>query len=110
MMEAIGRIYAAQGATLLLAARGAEKLKAQATDMQARGAHNVFVRDLDLTDHDAVKNLIAWAFDPSHIPEIAIVGHGLLPDQEACRNCNESEVEKALAVNFTSYVQILSLI
>jgi short-subunit dehydrogenase len=46
--EATARLYAAEGASLLLAGRRADRLDAIATDLRLRGAANVFVAVQDL--------------------------------------------------------------
>ncbi len=52
-LSAIGkatlRLYAEEGARIVLAGRGADRLKALALDLQARGAHQAIVWDTDLT-------------------------------------------------------------
>ena len=52
-LSAIGkatlRLYAEEGARIVLAGRGADRLKALATDLEARGAHQAIAWDIDLS-------------------------------------------------------------
>ena len=101
------RIYAAYGARLFLAARNADRLEAVAADLRTRGAAGVETALLDATDHRGSEDLIdaAWtAFDGL---DVALIAHGVLPDQARCQ-ASATETLRSIDVNFASAVALLT--
>jgi short-subunit dehydrogenase len=104
----VARAYAERGASLLLAGRNPERLAAVAEDLSVRGAAGVEAVVLDVLDRDRHAGLVERAFASGGL-DIALVAHGVLPDQ---RQCEESPgvAVRSLEVNFTSAVAILTLL
>ncbi len=99
---ATARLYAAEGARLILVARNKERLDRVADDLRARGALEVEAITLDLVTEAAKarQHLADWAklaggLDHAHI------FYGYLGDQEKAQN-DPDELDRILAVNFTS--------
>jgi decaprenylphospho-beta-D-erythro-pentofuranosid-2-ulose 2-reductase len=87
--EATCRIWAAQGASLFLVARNAEKLAAVAADLKTRGASYIDTAVADLDDTDQHPSLLAHAVNSLTGMDIAYLAHGILGDQiEAERDFN----------------------
>jgi short-subunit dehydrogenase len=101
------RVYAAYGARLFLTGRNAERLEAVAADLRVRGAGAVETAVLDVTDRrrcDAVVEAAWAAFDGL---DVALVAHGVLPDQARCQ-ASADETAEALEVNFVSTAALLT--
>ncbi len=79
--EATCRIWAAQGASLFLVARNAEKLAAVAADLKTRGASYVDTAVADLDDTDHHPSLLAHAINSLTGLDIAYLAYGILGDQ-----------------------------
>jgi decaprenylphospho-beta-D-erythro-pentofuranosid-2-ulose 2-reductase len=99
--EATARLYAKEGASLLLAGRRADRMAQIAADLKARGAAKVEIESLDLgRPSDARAQLAAMAARCGGATDI-LVFYGVLGDQARA----EAEMDHAreiLAVNFTS--------
>jgi decaprenylphospho-beta-D-erythro-pentofuranosid-2-ulose 2-reductase len=99
--EAVARLYAAEGAALVLAGRNAERLHAVARDLNARGATLTKIEILDLARpgaaEDALPRMMAQLGTVDHI----FLFYGSLGDQVRA----EREMARArdiLQVNFAS--------
>lgn len=105
--EATARIFAERGDALFLAARNNEKLQAVANDLQVRGAAKVETMVVDLNDFDRHENIIQQATEQLGGLDIALIAHGILPDQ---KNCEQSyiETEKVMQTNFLSVISLLT--
>lgn len=102
---ATARLYAAEGARLVLVARNQDRLDRIADDLRARGALEVEAITLDLVAEaaSARKHLADWqklvgGLDHAHI------FYGYLGDQEKAQTDPE-ELDRILTVNFTSAAQ-----
>ena len=105
--EATCRIWAAQGASLFLIARNAEKLAAVAADLKTRGASYVDTAVADLDDTDQHPALLAHAVNSLTGMDIAYLAHGVLGDQiEAERDFNTSA--QILHTNLMAPVSLLT--
>lgn len=105
--HATARRYARRGARLVLAARDAAKLAANAADLRTLGAAEVvevLFDALDVSRHDAVIS-DAWAALDGL--DAALLAWGTLPDQEHVQADAEAAVE-AFQVNATSVVSVLT--
>lgn len=103
------RLYAREGARLFLTARDAERLDAVAADLRLRGAAAVETAVLDVTDHARHESAIAAADAAFDGLDVALVAHGLLPDQARCQ-ASAAESLAALDLNFGSTVSLLTLL
>jgi decaprenylphospho-beta-D-erythro-pentofuranosid-2-ulose 2-reductase len=105
--EATCRIWAAQGASLFLVARNAEKLAAVATDLQARGASYVDTAVADLDDTDQHPALLAHAINSLTGMDVAYLAHGVLGDQIQAEQ-DFYNAEQILHTNFLAPVSLLT--
>ncbi|HEY8574526.1 SDR family NAD(P)-dependent oxidoreductase [Phenylobacterium sp.] len=100
MAEATARLYAAEGASLTLVGRQAERLEAIAADLKARGASAVDTAVEDLGQAKApAKRLSDWA--GGRTVDAVLLFYGVLGDQARA----ESDLDHAaevLQVDFTS--------
>lgn len=102
----VARAYAERKATLLLTGRNSARLGAVADDLRVRGAVAVETAVLDVIERAAHPAIVEWAFASGGL-DVALLAHGLLPDQTACQTDAEAAVE-ALDVNFTATVALLT--
>lgn len=101
---AAARIYAAEGAALVLAARNEERLSALAADLRARGATDVAISAMDL-EAEAIRAdmyLNAWAAHLGGIDHVHLV-YGYLGSQ-AEASASPAELTRIVASNFASAV------
>ena len=101
------RIYARRGARLFLAARDPDRLAAVAADLQVRGATSVETALLDVTDHRRCQEVIERAWTSLGGLDVALVAHGVLPDQARCQT-SAAEALASLDVNLLSVVALLT--
>jgi decaprenylphospho-beta-D-erythro-pentofuranosid-2-ulose 2-reductase len=105
--EATCRIWAAQGASLFLVARNAEKLAAVAADLKVRGASYVDTAVADLDDTERHPELLAHAINSLTGMDIAYLAHGILGDQlQAEQDFNIAA--QILHTNFMAPVSLLT--
>lgn len=98
--EAVCRLYAAEGASLLLAARRGDRLDEVAADLKARGAADVQTAALDLeatSPSEAFPGLVTRLGGVDHV----LVAYGTLGDQGEAEK-DEVAARALLSVNFTS--------
>jgi decaprenylphospho-beta-D-erythro-pentofuranosid-2-ulose 2-reductase len=102
---ATARIYAAEGAALLLVGRNAERLKGLADDLRARGAVKVEVAatDLEAASSQARQHLDAWSKTLGGIDHVLVI-YGYLGSQEKASS-DAAELGRIVSSNFTSAVQ-----
>jgi short-subunit dehydrogenase len=101
---ATARIYAREGAALVLVARNQERLDALAADLYARGAANVAVAvmDLEAEARNAGEHLEAWVAHMGGVDHIQIV-YGYLGSQPEA-TASPAELSRIVTSNFTSAV------
>jgi len=105
--EATCRIWAAQGASLFLVARNAEKLAAVAADLRTRGARFVDSAVADLDDTERHPELLEHAVHALGGMDIAYLAHGILGDQtKAEQDFNHSA--QILHTNLIAPVSLLT--
>lgn len=102
---ATARIYAVRGASLYLVARNPQKLAVVASDLQVRGAAQVFtcVMDLDDTAHHAA--MLQDAESSLGGIDVALIAHGILGDQTAAE-ADYGVAEQILRTNMLSAVSL----
>jgi NAD(P)-dependent dehydrogenase (short-subunit alcohol dehydrogenase family) len=99
MAEAAARIWANQGAHLLLAGRAAARLDAIAADLRTRGAVvDTVVVDLAVVE---AKQALAEMIRRLGSVDVVLVAYGLLSDQKLAES-DPAEAQRLLATNFTS--------
>jgi decaprenylphospho-beta-D-erythro-pentofuranosid-2-ulose 2-reductase len=109
MAAATGRLYAAKGARLYLTGRNQDKLTATAEDLQVRGAAQVETAVLDLLETARHAAVIDDVFQRLGELDVALVAHGVLPEQARCETDAAAALE-AINVNFSSTVALLTLL
>ncbi|HYC58407.1 MAG TPA: SDR family NAD(P)-dependent oxidoreductase [Thermoanaerobaculia bacterium] len=99
--QEVAKLYANDGASLLLVGRNEAKLMAVASDLRVRGADDVdtFVADLSDRSRDAALAAAAGAAD------VVLIAHGSLPDQRAIEHDVAAQVA-AFDLNATSVIAI----
>jgi decaprenylphospho-beta-D-erythro-pentofuranosid-2-ulose 2-reductase len=104
--EATCRIWAAQGASLFLVARNAEKLEAVAADLRTRGANFVDTAVADLDDTEKHPQLLSHAVNSLTGMDIAYLAHGILGDQAEA----ERDFDAAAQILYTNLLAPVSLL
>jgi short-subunit dehydrogenase len=98
--EATARLYADEGAVILLAGRNSARLSQIAAHLRLRGASRVEAFEANLVTADAEAQLAEMAGTVGRIDHI-LIAYGILTNQaEAERDF--SKLEEQIAVNFTS--------
>jgi decaprenylphospho-beta-D-erythro-pentofuranosid-2-ulose 2-reductase len=105
--EATCRIWAAQGASLFLVARNAEKLAAVAADLKTRGAGYVDTAVADLDDTAQHPSLLTHGINSLGGMDVAYLTHGILGDQLRAEQ-DFATAEQILHTNFISVVSLLT--
>jgi decaprenylphospho-beta-D-erythro-pentofuranosid-2-ulose 2-reductase len=104
--EAVARRYAAEGASLFLAARNTEHAAVIADDLRVRGAAVVTVGAYDAANPDIADALVAAAWDALGGIDIALIAHGSLPDQPACA-ASATLTRREMEINALSVIDLL---
>ncbi len=105
--EATCRIWAAQGASLFLVARNADKLAAVAADLKTRGARFVDTAVADLDDTSIHPELLAHAINSLTGLDVAYLAHGVLGDQPSAER-EFAAAAQILHTNLTAPVSLLT--
>ncbi|MBC7780204.1 MAG: SDR family oxidoreductase [Proteobacteria bacterium] len=105
--HAVARRYAARGARVFLVARNATLLATHGADLTTRGAGAVGTRVLDALDVAAHGAALDAAFTAFGGLDVALIAHGVLPDQAACER-SVAELLDAFDVNARSTVALMS--
>jgi short-subunit dehydrogenase len=96
----------APGATVVLAARGADRLGEQAAAVRAAGAAAVFTREFDADDLGSHGSLVASIIAEHGPIDTAVLAFGILGDQSRA----EIDAAHAVAVVHTDYVAQVSIL
>jgi len=99
--ERCGRLWAVQGAQLLLAGRDMRCLAVLAQDLRVRGATRVVITEFEATDPDAPAAIVAEAEELFGTPDLVLIAYGVLPDQTKCQT-DLPEIRRALEINGVS--------
>lgn len=102
---ATARIYAAEGAALMLVARNADRLNALAADLKARGAAHVETAALDLeaSSGNARALMAEWKSKLGGLDHVHVV-YGYLGSQDKA-SADPSELARITASNYSTAVQ-----
>lgn len=103
----VARRYAAQGARLTLFARRLDELEAVAADLRVRGAEEVVTGPYDARDVDPLARSLQEAWSRWGGFDVALVAHGVLPDQHAAQQSIE-ETLRSFDVNARSVIALLT--
>ena len=104
--HAVARRYAGRQAALFLIGRRLPALEANAADLTVRGAEAVGCAQLDANDHDRHEAVLAEAWAAYGGFDVALVAHGVLPDQAA----SERSVAATLASFDTNAASVIALL
>ncbi len=107
--KAVARLYAKEGNALFLIGRNAEQIQTLASDLKVRGAKEVAYAVSDLAQIEQHASLIATVKQAFSKIDIALIAHGVLPNQDECNQSVEKTME-AMSVNFISPVSLLTLL
>lgn len=99
---ATARIYAAEGASLMLVARNPDRLKALADDLRARGAVQVETASMDLeaASADAPRHLAEWKQKLGGIDHVHLI-YGYLGTQEKASS-DPAELTRITSSNYST--------
>ena len=103
---ATARLYALDGHSLFLVGRDLPKLEALREDLLVRGAENVALVELDITHTARHPELIERASTNLGSVDLALICHGLLPDQTSCER-DFVALKASLEVNVISTLSLL---
>jgi decaprenylphospho-beta-D-erythro-pentofuranosid-2-ulose 2-reductase len=103
----VARTFAERGATLVITGRNVERLAVVGSELRALGAQ-VDAIGLDVVDLAGHAGVVDRAFAAGNL-DVALIAHGVLPDQARCQE-NVAETVRALEVNFTATVALLTLL
>ena len=98
--ESLARIYARQGAHLVLVARNRQRLEGLAADLRLRGAGQVQVVTCDLAAEPRAAVLLDWVSLLGYVDHIILL-YGVLGEQ-AHAEIDEAYARKLLDTNFLS--------
>jgi decaprenylphospho-beta-D-erythro-pentofuranosid-2-ulose 2-reductase len=98
--EATARLYAAEGAALLLAGRNADRLSVIATDLKVRGAAQVEIDALDLNEADARARIADFAARLGGLDHL-VIAYGIMTDQAEAER-TPARAAEMIAVNYAS--------
>jgi short-subunit dehydrogenase len=99
------RLFAKEGARLLLAGRNAAKLETVAADLRVRGAKQVETMVLDANQLDRHQELFDRAVESLDGLDTVLIAHGTLTDQDKA----EQSVEETLSEINTNFLSAVSL-
>ena len=106
---AVAKMYAASGASLVVAARDTERLKLLADDLKVRGAMAVHTARFDALDKATHLSMLKEAFAAYQGLDVVLIAHGSLPDQKKAE-ASYDEAEREIEINFLSVVSLLTVI
>src|SRR5262245_53758080 len=101
------KAFAASHARLFLTGRDSARLAAVADDLRVRGAAQVETAFLDVTDVARQSAVIDQAVAHWGGVDIALISHGVLPDQARCQS-SVAETLRALDINFSGTDALLT--
>lgn len=107
--QATARRYAARGAQLYLVARDAERLATLARDLEIRGATSMHTAQCDFGQDFDPTALVEGARAALEGLDVALLAHGVLPDQDACEH-DLAALRGAFEINTLSTLALLTVL
>jgi decaprenylphospho-beta-D-erythro-pentofuranosid-2-ulose 2-reductase len=98
--EATARLYAAEGAAILLAGRNATRLSQIEADLKLRGATQAEIAEVDLVETDTEATLAEMTTALGGIDHV-LIAYGIMTDHSEAES-NLAKAERMMTVNFTS--------
>ena len=105
--EATARLWAAQGHSLYLLGRSAERLGGIAADLKVRGAESTRFAMLDVNDFAQHAAVLDAAVTALRGIDIVLIAHGTLGDQKACGQDFAATLQE-LNTNAISVISLLT--
>ena len=99
--QEVAKLYARDGASLLLVARDEAKLNAVAGDLRVRGAGEVRTLIADLADRSRDAEIASSVASP----DVVLIAHGVLPDQRAIDTDVDAQIA-SFELNATSNIAL----
>lgn len=99
--RSLASIYAASGASLVLAGRDASALEEEAADLRVRFSSEIQVRVFDALDHASLPSLL----NDLRI-DVAVLCYGIMLENELAREDPDAH-RRMIEVNYTSYALLL---
>lgn len=103
------KLFARDGAELVLVARSPLKLNAVQSDLQVRGAKQIETIEADLSDLTRHQEIIEAALKPFSGLDMVLIAYGTLGDQRACEQSVEATLQE-FTTNCTSVISLLTLL
>ena len=103
------KLFAADGAEILLVGRDKEKLTAVRDDLNVRGAKNADIMIMDAADVSRHQVMLDKAVEVLGGIETVLIAYGTLSDQAACER-NATEMIKEFNTNAVSVLSMLTLL
>lgn len=107
--KAVAKLYAKEGNKFFLVGRNPEQTQTLASDLKVRGAKEVAYAVADLAKIEQHPTLMATIKQTFPKIDIALLAHGVLPNQNECTQNVEKTID-AMTVNFISPVSLLTLL
>ncbi len=105
--ESLARWLASKGTACYLTGRDTEHLEIIAADLRVRGAGQIEIEQLDITDARALDGLVTRSIAALGGLDGVVVAAGLLPDQTVV-NANGDHLRETFEVNALSAMMILN--
>lgn len=105
--EATAREFAKEGASFVLVGRNAEALGDISADLKVRGAASAEALPSELGNLDALPKLCKDASEMLCGIDVALIAHGVLPDQEVCEASADALLD-VLKVNSLSPAALMN--
>jgi short-subunit dehydrogenase len=106
---ACARIWAREGANIVLTGRQSSRLEETANDLRVRGAKEVRTYVLDVTDYAQHAAMVAACNSALGRIDIVLIAHGTLSDQAHCERDAEATVRE-FSTNATATISLLTLL
>ncbi len=104
--QEVAKHFARAGDRLFLVARNPEKLASVADDLRVRGAERVETFLLDVNDIQRHEEMLESAEAALGPLDVALIAHGMLPDQKAA----EKDVQLAVETFRTNALSVIALL
>jgi len=101
--------YAAEQANFYLVGRNADRLSVVASDLSARGAGDVHSFPADVSERERLSAIISSATQALGTIDVALIAHGILPDQEEYAS-DAAKVIESFEVNAISVIYLMTVI
>ena len=105
--QEVARKMAAEGDKLFLTGRNEQRLERLADDLKVRGASDVKIYPMDVTDYSSHASLIDTADKQFDGLDTILIAHGTLADQKQCEHSFE-QTKKELEINCLSTISLLT--